>query len=49
MLLHNIVQGRQIDGTNDKYKLELHDHTEKGYNDTVKNPKAPGGYVKVGC
>lgn len=49
VLLHNIVQGRQMDGAEDKYKLELHEHTEKGYNDTVKNPRAPGGYVKVGC
>lgn len=49
VLLHNIVQGRQMDGTNDKYKLEIHKHTERGYNDTVKNPKAPGGYAKVGC
>lgn len=49
ILLHNIVQGRQVDGAQDSYKLELHEHTERGYNDTVKNPRAPGGYVKVGC
>jgi hypothetical protein len=49
VLRHNIVQGRQIEGTEDKYKLQIHEDTERGYNDTVKNPKAPGGYVKVGC
>lgn len=49
VLRHNIVQGRQIDGTEDKYKLQIHEDTERGFNDTVKNPKAPGGYVKVGC
>lgn len=49
VLLHNIVQGRQVDGEQDKYKLEIHEQTEKGDNDTVKNPRAPGGKVKVIC
>lgn len=49
VLLHNIVQGRQIEGDQHKYKLNIHEHTERGDNDTVKNPKAPGGKVKVGC
>lgn len=49
VLLQNVVQGRQVDGQNDRYKLNIHEHTEKGHNDTVKNPLAPGGRVKVQC
>ena len=48
ILLKNIVQGTQVEGKNDSYKLNIHEHTEKGDNDTVKNPLAPGGKVKVG-
>lgn len=47
VLLKNIVQGRQMEGNQDTYKLNIHEHTEKGDNDTVKNPRAPGGKVKV--
>ncbi len=48
VLTKNIVQGRQIEGQADTYKLNIHEQTERGENDTVKNPLAPGGKVKVG-
>lgn len=47
ILLKNIVQGRQLEGKEDVYKLNIHEQTERGDNDTVKNPRAPGGKVKV--
>ncbi|KAJ9611274.1 Mitochondrial zinc maintenance protein 1, mitochondrial [Cladophialophora chaetospira] len=46
VLRHNIVQGRQVEGS-DVFKLNIHEDTERGDNDTVKNPLAPGGKVKV--
>lgn len=47
VLTKNIVQGQQVEGRSDTYKLNIHEHTERGENDTVKNPRAPGGKVKV--
>ena len=47
VLLKNVVQGRQVEDQDDTYQLRIHEHTEKGDNDTVKNPRAPGGKVKV--
>ena len=49
ILLKNLVQGQQTEGKDDVYKLNIHEHTERGDNDTVKNPRAPGGKVKVAC
>ena len=48
VLMKNIVQGQQTDGQSDRYKLNIHEHTERGDNGTVRNPRAPGGKVKVG-
>lgn len=31
----------------DETELRIHQDTERGDNDTVKNPLAPGGKVKV--
>jgi complex III assembly factor LYRM7 len=45
VLVKNIVQGQQT--ADNTYKLNIHEHTERGENDTVKNPLAPGGKVKV--
>lgn len=47
VLTKNIVQGQQTAEKADTYKLNIHEHTERGENDTVKNPRAPGGKVKV--
>ncbi|ETI29337.1 hypothetical protein G647_01790, partial [Cladophialophora carrionii CBS 160.54] len=47
VLRHNIVQGKRVEGS-DVIKLNIHRDTERGDNDTVKNPLAPGGKVKVG-
>lgn len=52
-LRENVVQGQLqpggggIGGSKDVYKLNIHEHTEKGDNDTVKNPRGEGGRVKV--
>lgn len=48
VLTKNIVQGRRIEGEEERYRLNIHEQTERGHNDTVKNPRAPGGTVKVG-
>jgi len=47
ILKHNIVQGKQLDGS-DVLQLRIHKDTERGDNDTVKNPFGKGGKVKVG-
>ncbi|KAK7702167.1 Mitochondrial zinc maintenance protein 1, mitochondrial [Diaporthe eres] len=45
MLRENVVQGRnEGDG---RYKLRIHEHTERGDNDTVKT--AGGQTVKIGA
>ncbi|EPE35828.1 hypothetical protein GLAREA_05166 [Glarea lozoyensis ATCC 20868] len=36
ILLENIVQGKNIG--EDRYKLRIHEHTERGDNDTIKMP-----------
>ncbi|CAG8948948.1 hypothetical protein HYFRA_00002075 [Hymenoscyphus fraxineus] len=36
ILTENIVQGKNIGG--DKYKLRIHEKTERGDNDTIKMP-----------
>ncbi|KAH7390047.1 putative mitochondrial zinc maintenance protein 1, mitochondrial [Cadophora sp. MPI-SDFR-AT-0126] len=36
ILRENVVQGK-LEG-NDRYKLRIHEHTERGDNDTVKMP-----------
>ncbi|ETS84420.1 Mitochondrial zinc maintenance protein 1 [Pestalotiopsis fici W106-1] len=43
ILRENVVQGRR---SGDKYKLRIHEHTERGDNDTVK--MAGGKTVKIG-
>ena len=65
ILRHNIVQGKQVEGsdvlrmaylysrlvqcaTDDGTGLNIHKDTERGDNDTVKNPRGKGGKVKVG-
>ena len=48
ILRENIVQGRQA-GEDGSYRIKIHEHTERGDNDTVKDPR--GGTVKIsgGC
>ncbi|KIX00998.1 uncharacterized protein Z518_10064 [Rhinocladiella mackenziei CBS 650.93] len=47
ILRHNIVQGKQVEGS-DVLRLNIHKDTERGDNDTIKNPAAKGGKLKVG-
>jgi len=37
LLRENIVQGQKVEGE-EKYKLRIHEHTERGDNDTIKMP-----------
>lgn len=37
ILMQNVVQGMNMGG--DKYKLNIHEHTERGDNETAKNLK----------
>lgn len=46
-LRENVVQGQAVSGEEGTYKLNIHEHTERGENDTVKNPRGKGGKVKV--
>ncbi|KAF7845711.1 hypothetical protein BT93_L1033 [Corymbia citriodora subsp. variegata] len=46
ILVENIVQGKRIEGEENKYRLNIHESTERGFNDTVKNP-LKGGTVGV--
>ncbi|KAG5939253.1 hypothetical protein E4U53_007846 [Claviceps sorghi] len=32
----NVVQGERVDGENSKYRLRIHEHTERGDNDSIK-------------
>ncbi|KPI44168.1 Mitochondrial zinc maintenance protein 1, mitochondrial [Cyphellophora attinorum] len=51
VLRTNVVQGKRIGGVEGEgegvYKLNIHKDTERGDNDTVKNPRGTGGVVKV--
>ncbi|KAH8590721.1 hypothetical protein B0O99DRAFT_520782 [Bisporella sp. PMI_857] len=38
ILKQNVVQGVRVQGEEDKYKLRIHEHTERGDNDTIKMP-----------
>ncbi|KAG9245916.1 mitochondrial zinc maintenance protein 1, mitochondrial [Calycina marina] len=38
ILKANVVQGKQIRGDEERYKLRIHEHTERGDNDTIKMP-----------
>lgn len=38
ILKQNVVQGRQLKEDPDRYKLRIHEHTERGDNDTIKMP-----------
>ncbi|ETN46214.1 uncharacterized protein HMPREF1541_00398 [Cyphellophora europaea CBS 101466] len=47
ILRTNVVQGRRADGEH-SYKLNIHKDTERGENDTIKNPLGKDGKVKIG-
>ncbi|KAG6009362.1 Mitochondrial zinc maintenance protein 1, mitochondrial [Claviceps maximensis] len=32
----NVVQGKRVDGEKDMYRLRIHEHTERGDNDSIK-------------
>ncbi|KAG5915542.1 Mitochondrial zinc maintenance protein 1, mitochondrial [Claviceps capensis] len=32
----NVVQGKKIDGEDNMYRLRIHEHTERGDNDSIK-------------
>ena len=47
ILRHNVVQGKKVEGK-DALELRIHHDTERGDNDTIRNPNGKGGVVKIG-
>jgi len=47
VLRHNIVQGKKIEGK-EALQLRIHKDTERGDNNTIKDPMGKGGTVKIG-
>ncbi|RMD44672.1 hypothetical protein DV735_g251, partial [Chaetothyriales sp. CBS 134920] len=46
VLRHNIVQGAAT-GDGSTMRLRIHKDTERGDNNTIKNPKVPGGTIEI--
>jgi len=42
ILRENVVQGMSNEGENGRYKLNIHEHTERGDNDSIKKGKTKG-------
>ncbi|KAH6973203.1 hypothetical protein BKA56DRAFT_593486 [Ilyonectria sp. MPI-CAGE-AT-0026] len=47
VLRENVVQGKKIEEGQDKYKLRIHEHTERGDNESIKT--AGSGSGGCGC
>lgn len=47
ILINNIVQGKKVEGSEDMYRLNIHEQTERGENDSVKNPLQSNSTLKV--
>ncbi|KHN94427.1 mitochondrial complex I protein Fmp36 [Metarhizium album ARSEF 1941] len=43
----NVVQGKRMEGGDNMYRLRIHEHTERGDNDSIKT--AGSGVVGGGC
>ncbi|KAJ3477605.1 hypothetical protein NLG97_g8795 [Lecanicillium saksenae] len=46
-LRENVVQGKKMDGDDGMYKLRIHEHTERGDNESIKT--AGAGVSGGGC
>ncbi|KFA61801.1 hypothetical protein S40285_05608 [Stachybotrys chlorohalonatus IBT 40285] len=46
-LRENVVQGKRVDGAQDTFKLRIHEHTERGDNESIK--MAGSGTTAGGC
>ncbi|OAA55174.1 hypothetical protein ISF_08095 [Cordyceps fumosorosea ARSEF 2679] len=46
-LRENVVQGKKMEGGEGKYKLRIHEHTERGDNESIKT--AGAGVAGGGC
>ncbi|ATY62379.1 hypothetical protein CCM_08654 [Cordyceps militaris CM01] len=46
-LRENLVQGKKMEGEESKYKLRIHEHTERGDNESIKT--AVAGVSGGGC
>ncbi|TQW01315.1 hypothetical protein IF1G_01246 [Cordyceps javanica] len=46
-LRENVVQGKKMDGQDAMYKLRIHEHTERGDNESIKT--AGSGIAGGGC
>ncbi|KAM5369960.1 hypothetical protein ACJZ2D_008759 [Fusarium nematophilum] len=47
VLRENVVQGKKTEDGNDTYKLRIHEHTERGDNESIKT--AGQGTIGGGC
>ncbi|KAF7545795.1 hypothetical protein G7Z17_g8904 [Cylindrodendrum hubeiense] len=47
VLRENVVQGKKIEEGQDRYKLRIHEHTERGDNESIKT--AGSGSGGCGC
>lgn len=39
LLRENVVQGRAVDEEGSKFRLRIHEHTERGDNEDIKKPR----------
>ncbi|KAH8178848.1 hypothetical protein LIA77_00367 [Sarocladium implicatum] len=49
VLRENVVQGRAQEGKEHMYKLNIHEHTERGDNDSILTAGSGGSALEGGC
>ncbi|KAK0388320.1 hypothetical protein NLU13_4565 [Sarocladium strictum] len=49
ILRENVVQGRQQEGQDNMYKLNIHQYTERGDNDSILTAGSGGSALGGGC
>ncbi|KAL2206152.1 mitochondrial complex I protein Fmp36 [Sarocladium strictum] len=49
ILRSNVVQGKQMEGKDHMYKLNIHEHTERGDNDSILTAGTAGSALGGGC
>jgi len=45
----NLVQGEQVDAVEERYKLRIHEHTERGDNEDIKKAGKGNSLAGVKC
>ncbi|KAM4061104.1 hypothetical protein HRG_010011 [Hirsutella rhossiliensis] len=49
ILRENVVQGRKAEGRDDTYKLRIHEHTERGDNESILTAGSDSAMGGCGC